>query len=74
MKVQSRICDRCKRELPAFDQALQDAIDEEYPGNDICCHCDLDIKLYQGGAKQDLIHGWEQGAALKKLLARYEQQ
>ena len=70
-KMLVRFCDKCKKEIPVYDDKLQDTIDREYVGKDICPNCDLDIKLVQSLAKSDLINNVEPGTALKKMLQMY---
>lgn len=66
-----RFCDKCKKEIAVYDDKLQDTIDREYVGKDICPNCDLDIKLIESLARCDVINNDKPGTALKKMLQMY---
>ena len=72
-KYEYRICDRCKKQISSgLDDSLQDQIDREYFGKDICPSCDLDIKLAQAIATTATIEGKSQREIAAQWLSLYE--
>lgn len=71
--VLKRACDRCGKPLTVWNEALQDQIDSEYPGKDICPDCDLNIKLAQSCAATDTIKGLKPGTSAQRMLEKYSE-
>lgn len=69
--MKARICDKCKKNIPVWDELVQDTIDQEYPNHDICPNCYLKIYLAQSLVKTDLINGWKPGTALQEMMKLY---
>lgn len=72
MKAVKRVCDKCKKEIPTFNEAVQDTIDREYPNQDICPDCNISLTIAAKATQQDLIYGLKPGSTLKKWLKFYE--
>ena len=72
MKTSIRLCDRCKRPIHIYDERLQEQIDQEYLGKDICPSCDADIKMAEAIARQASISGKKPIEIAKEWLAKYE--
>lgn len=70
--MKSRICDRCHQPISTRDEMLQDQIDREYLGKDICPSCDVSIKLAESAMRQAAISGKQPGEVVRDWLKRYE--
>lgn len=71
-KHEYRTCDRCKKQIGGRDDRLQDQLDREYSGKDICPICDLDIKLAQAIAKSASISNQSLQEAAEQWLSLYD--
>lgn len=67
-----RFCDRCKNPIPVWDEMLQDTIDREYQGQDICPNCDGQIKTSEAVARQAAITGKSHAQIAKEWLNQYQ--
>lgn len=68
-----RTCDKCKQPIKeGWDDRLQDQIDREYLGKDICPNCDGDIKMSESIARQAAISGKKPGEVAQEWLRKYE--
>lgn len=67
----TRTCDRCNAPILPGNDMLQDTIDREYQGNDICPNCDITIKMAQGIITQATIQGRSPKEILKEMLGVY---
>ncbi|MUL37975.1 hypothetical protein [Gloeocapsopsis dulcis] len=65
-------CDRCKKPIPQYDQSVLDFLRKEYPSQDICPDCDLEITLAKECAKQDAVGSLNPGSTALLLFKRYE--
>jgi hypothetical protein len=73
MKRIERFCDRCQKKiLTSRDDALQDTIDREYPGRDICPSCDISIKLAASTAARDAEQNLPPGSTARAMLENYQ--
>lgn len=66
-----RICDICGKEIPVFNQKLQDVIDQEYLGKDVCPICDGNIKLNQALIRDSIISNSSPQDVLREMAKNY---
>lgn len=66
-----RHCDRCHKELSFADESVRDFLDREYPGQDICTECDLEITLASSFAALDAKNRDKPGTTLRKMCEMY---
>lgn len=71
-EMKGRFCDRCKQPIYTWNELLQEKIDQEYTGKDICPNCDVDIKMAEAIARQASISGKSQLEVAKEWLKQYE--
>lgn len=67
-----KVCDRCKQPISTWDERLQDQIDREYLGKDICPSCDADIKMAESIARQAAISGKKPIEVAYEWLKQYD--
>lgn len=66
------VCDRCGKPLPVGQDRIADFLAQEYPGQDICPNCDLEINLASETAKADSLRKLPPGTTAKRMLENYE--
>ena len=70
--AQETKCDRCGKTISRRDESVLDFLKEEYPGQDICPNCDIDIMLAASCARQDAKKNLSPGITAQMMLKRYE--
>lgn len=71
MKQIKTFCDRCGNQIVCGRDDVTDFLESEYPGKDICEHCDLLIYLATQLTAVDIRDNQKFGTALQEMLDQY---
>jgi hypothetical protein len=73
MSKQTNItCDRCSLPIIHSDALIAEQLAADYPGQDICHECDMEIQLNGEVAKQAALTKESPGKVLQSCLAKYD--
>lgn len=67
-----RRCDRCNQQIKTSDERLQDSIDQDFPGKDICPACAGEIDLAGVVARRAALEGRSPKDVLADWLKLYD--